>query len=69
MFRYKDNGGQSMVDVHDMNSNAFLGDSLSGKVYVKDMDSSDNSVSPNEFDSDSRSHSPNMETELNPIDD
>ena len=60
-----------MLDVHDMNnSSAFLAESLGGKVYENELldCSDDNSISQNEFDSDSRSHSPIIDTDLNPID-
>ena len=70
--RYKDNSSQNLLEVHDMsNGTSFLAESLGGKVYENELldCSDDNSVSQNDFDSDSRSHSPNIDTELNPIDD
>ena len=70
--RYKDNSSQNLLDVHDINnSSAFLAESLGGKAYENELldCSDDNSMSQNEFDSDSRSHSPNIDTDLNPIDD
>jgi hypothetical protein len=70
MNRYKDNTGQNLLEAHDINNaNAFLPDSLNPKLYNEMMDCSDNSNSQNEFDSDSRSHSPNIDHSLNPIDD
>jgi hypothetical protein len=71
MNRYKDSSGQNLLEAHDINNpNAFLPDSLNSKLYHSEMiDCSDNSNSQNEFDSDSRSHSPNIDHSLNPVDD
>ncbi|XP_054166088.1 transcription factor Sox-6-like [Oppia nitens] len=68
---YKDNNSQNVLEAHDMtNTNPFINDNKNfDNELMDEIDGSDNSMSHNEYDSDSGSHSPNIDINMNRVDD